>query len=119
MDDRGAVLRVRRTLGHRGIYFYIVSCTISYPKLNLPGTERHEDELLRCNHGCPNATGISQWADMYNNGHLKVKMVLAKRYLLQQKASDFAKDAKGKDHWRIPAGLLKLNILVNIFIFLK
>jgi len=65
--------------------------------------------------GVPNATGIWQWADMYNNGHLKIKMVLAKRYLLQQKASDFA---KGKDHWRIPAGLWKLNILVNIFIFL-
>jgi hypothetical protein len=23
--------------------------------------------------GVPNATGIWQWADMYNNGHLKIK----------------------------------------------
>jgi hypothetical protein len=51
--------------------------------------------------GVPNATGIWQWADMYNNGHLKIKMVLAKRYLLQLKSSDYA---KGRDHWRIPEG---------------
>ena len=53
--------------------------------------------------GVPNATGIWQWADMYNNGVLKIKVVLAKRYLLQLKASDFAKPEAER---RIPKGTL-------------
>ena len=38
--------------------------------------------------GVPNATGIWQWADMYNNGVLKILWVLAKRLLMQRKAED-------------------------------
>ena len=65
--------------------------------------------------GVPNATGIWLWADMYNNDPPQDKMVLAKRYLLQLKPSDFA---KGKDHWRIPEGRIRiLNILLNLFTF--
>ena len=59
--------------------------------------------------GVPNATGIWQWADMYNNGILKIKVVQAKRFLLQLKAADFARP---EAEWRIPKGCSKPNCVI-------
>jgi hypothetical protein len=41
--------------------------------------------------GVPNATGLWQVADIRNNGILKIKLVQAKRLLLQKKREDKAK----------------------------
>jgi hypothetical protein len=51
--------------------------------------------------GVPNATGLWQVADIRNNGILKIKLVQAKRLLLQKKREDKAKPLAER---RVPEG---------------